>query len=269
MTLETRQSSFRMANNPSYSGGDSSVHAAFRFDVQQITEANRFDVMARVQPFHDRLKLAHGRTLEELHRNVSVGAEAVFVQKLDSDEDIAVVVQRLKEINLGGEKHRVLKRLLRAVAPDNQQAGIGTALTNEAIERLMPEAITGRTPNPLVFGADEHSPYIRTIFAIHRLYTHYPQTLLIATLDENSLAETNLRTGVCKGAYPPGQFRLFSLEGLSPRNMAIYHRMTDPEPYGLGADLEAGDAIRYMEMVSPPRGSARLSAVQSSQRLVD
>lgn len=224
---------------------------SYPFDVQEVTEANRFDVMARVKPFHDRLALAMGRTLEELYRNVDVGAEAVFITTKDPEKgperDIAVVVERLKEVNIGGREYRVLMRFLRAVDPNIQGQGLGTMLTDEPIERLQPDAVTGRTPNPYVFRADEKSRYIATMHPIHRLHTDRTRLLLVATLDPKSLAKTNLRTGVCKGVYPPGENRLFNLEGASQRVIDIHTIMTGPE---IDADLEAGDGIRYLNWVN-------------------
>lgn len=249
MTLEVRN---RHINNPD----------GFTFDVCKVTRGNRFDVLARVEPFHNQLSLAKGRTLEELYRNVSEGVEAVFAQEEGSREDIAVAVQRLRVVNLFGHEHRVIKRFLRAVLIGHQQQGAGTALTNEAIERLRPDAITGRTPNPYVFGAEENSPYVKVIYPIHKLYNSLVRTILVAVLDDTTLRETHERTGIQRGAYPPGENRLFSLEGASRRNLKIYHRMIDGPPEGLGADLAAGDGIRYLEIIGYDlRGSDRFRLV--------
>lgn len=228
------------------------LHPDFEMDVVKVTRINRFNVLARVKPFHDGLSLAKGRTMEELYRNVDVGCEAVFVTTNDG-EDIAVVVERLKTVNIGGREYKVLKRFLRAVSPDYQQRGIGTALTDEPIGRLEPHAITGRTPNPYVFRSDELSPRVGGIHPIHRLHTPETRLLLVATLDSKSIAETDLRTGVCKGVYPFGENRLFSLEGASERVLEIHARMIE-----LGANLEEGDGLRYLELVKhDPRGRER------------
>lgn len=227
-------------------------------DVQRITRLNRFEVLARVMPFHNELRLAKGRTMEELYRNVVEGAEAVFVTTNDG-QDIAVVVERLKTINIGGREYKVLKRFLRAVNQDYQRRGIGTALTDEPIDRLEPYAITGRTPNPYVFRADELSPRVGSIYPIHKLHTSETRLLLVATLDPRSIAETDLRTGVCRGVYPLGENRLFSLEGASERVLEIYARMIE-----LGANLENGDGIRYLELVkhvTEPRGREKFALV--------
>lgn len=219
------------------------LHPDFEMDVVKVTRTNRFEVLARVKPFHDGLTLAKGRTMEELYRNVDVGADAVFVTTSDG-EDIGVVVERLKTFNIGGREWRVLKRLLRAVMPDYQRRGTGTALTDEAINRLNPDVITGRTPNPYVFRADEISSRVGNIHPIYKLHTYETGLLLVATLDSRSIAETDLRTGVCKGVYPLGENRLFNLEGASQKVLEIYARMIE-----LGANLEEGDGIRYLEYV--------------------
>jgi len=238
--------------------GMGTMNNEFRFEVQQVTEENRFDLMARVEPFHGQLKLDRGRFLAELYNNVSPGAEAVFITTTDPDpRDVACVVERLKTINLGGHEHKVLMRYLRAVAPDYQRRGIGTALTDEPVNRLEPDAITGRTPNPYVFRADELSPRIGTIHPIHKLHTPRTRILLVATLDPKSIAEADSITGRCRGVYPKGENRLFSLEGASERVLEIYRRMIGPE---VGVVLDEGDGIRYLEnVVHHPRGRERLT----------
>lgn len=264
MSLETIDKSPGNTNNGINNPGNNTInHGNVNFDVRKITRTNRFEILARVNPFHDQLQLALDRTLEELYRNVDEGAEAVFVQPAGTNTDIAVVVQRLITVNLFGREYKVLKRLLRVVAPKVQHRGIGTALTNESIERLKPDAITGRTPNPYVFRADERSPYIGIIRPIHKLYTSTDRMILVAVLDKNTLAKINERTGVEKNAYPPGENRLFSLDRASQRSLDIYNRMTKSEPEGLGADLALGAGIRYLSMVNlNPRGSARFTPTE-------
>lgn len=222
-----------------------------QFDVQQVTdEANRFDIMARVEPFHDQLSLAKGRTLGELFRNVDIGVEAVFIRTFGEEaRDIAVSVQRVRDVNIGGEQFRIVKRLLRAVAPDYQNSGFGSELTDEAINRLHPNAFTGRTPNPYVLRAEEKSAHTGIIFPLHELYTPKAQLLLAVSLEEKSLAEVNIRNGVCRRVYPKGASRLFILENASTRVLEIHKRVTDAEPEGLGADLEEGDGVRYLTIV--------------------
>lgn len=224
---------------------------SYRFDVVPITAENRFDVMARVEPFHEQLKLAKGRTLRELYSNVDVGAEAEFVVA-PGEQDVAVIVNRVKEINISGHTHKVLMRLLRVVPEEYQNQGFGSALTDDPIERHNPDAITGRTFNPLILYVDERSPLIGVIYPIHRLPNTEAKLLLVATLDEKSRAETDLATLICKGVYPIGRTGIFNPDELFGRPLEIYNRWIE-----LGFDLYRGDGIRYLAMRRHPRGRAR------------
>lgn len=220
----------------------------YHFEVAPITEDNRFQVMARVQPFHSQLALAKGRELRELYGNVDIGGEAVFAV-LDGPEprDLAVAVGREKSVILSGEQYRVYIRYLRVVLKDYQGLGIGTALTDEMVERRCPDAVTGRTPNPYVIRADEKSRYIGIIHPIYRLHTVRTAALLAATLPENYIKDLDFKTGLCTRVYPPGANRLFSLDHASARVLRI-HRISTTPP--ISADLEGGDGYVYFEWVN-------------------
>lgn len=223
---------------------------SYHFEVVSITcDADKYRVMGRAEPFHNLLELTKGRNYEELYNNLEIGGEAIFaVLDGSQPEDIGIVEGKLKRVILGaGEELLVYKRNLRAVKRKYQKHHIGQEMTNFIVEQEGPDAFTGRTPNPYVFRAEEESPYIATIFPIHRLYTPKAELVLLLTLNEKQIAEMNRRTGLCKGVYPPGENRLFCLDGASERVIEIYNRMTGPE---IGANLDAGDGIRYLTWVT-------------------
>lgn len=240
-------------NGPEQQVGEQGAQINYHFEVVPInTEKDRYRIMERAEPFHNLLELTKGRNYQELYNNLEVGGEAIFAV-LDGSEplDIGIVEGRLKRVVLGaGEEVRVYKRNLRAVKKEYQKHKVGQELTNYIVETEAPDAFTGRTPNPYVIRADEESPYITTIFPIHKLYSPKAELVLLRTLDEAQIAEMDRRTGVCRAVYPPGENRLFCLEGASERSNEIYRRMTDsPSLGGLGAKLNEGDGIRYLEWV--------------------
>lgn len=240
-------------NGPEQRVGQEDSHINYHFEVVPIvTEKDKYKIMERAEPFHDLLVLTKGRNYEELYNNLEVGGEAIFAV-LDGPDliDIGIVEGRLKRVVLGaGEEVRVYKRNLRAVKKEYQKHKVGQELTNYIVKTEAPDAFTGRTPNPYVIRADEESPYITTIFPVHKLYSPKAELVLLRTLDEAQIAEMDRRTGICRGVYPPGENRLFCLDGASERVIQIYKRMTDPPSLGgLGANLQEGDGIRYLEWV--------------------
>lgn len=224
------------------------VETGYQFETIPITPENRFQVMARVQPFHDQLALAKGRELGELYSNIDVGKEAVFAVSNDSEpKDLGVVVGQLRRVVLSGREYSIYIRLLRVVDKDQQQGGIGRAFTGEIVERLHPDGFEGRTPNPEIPRAGELSGYIGTIHPIHKLHSTETMALMAATLPENYKERLDFKTGRCKEVYPAGdEFRLFSLNNASKRVRRIYQVMTSPP---IEADLKAGDGIVYFEWV--------------------
>lgn len=227
------------------------LESGFLTELRQITEENRWDTIADVRPFHEQLKFAKGREERELYDNVSPEAEALFI-KTDEPEPkyVAVMVQRLKIIDMGGERYSVLMRLLRAtLLPGHDFAEV---LTNEPIERLRPDAITGRTQNPIIPATDLKSPFIReeNMYPWGQFYTPEARELLIAALAGesrgNALAEAHRITGVCRKVYPEGETRLFDPSRLKGNALRFYQRMIADYPEGLGAKVKEGDGVRYI-----------------------
>lgn len=246
------------------------LELGYRIDAIQITEENRFDVLAEVRPFHDQLRFAKGREERELYDNVSPGNEAVII-KTDEHEprNVAVMVEKYKVINIGGEKYGVLMRLLRATILSGHN--FAQALTDEPIERLKPDAITGRTQNPIIPATDVKSTYIReeNMYPWGRFYTPDARELLVAALagEGNSLAEAHRVTGVCRRIYPEGETRLFDSKRLKGNALRFYQRMIADYPEGLGAKLEEGDGVRYIifpDLSKRVRGRSRFAAEKTA-----
>lgn len=234
----------------------------FRFDPQIITPANKRGLIDRVFPFHERLAYSKGRTVADLSDDMTVGNEVLFiVTDEEAPKDAAVIVQQIKEFNLMGQSYRVVSRLLRATAPLFDGNELSVSLTDWTVEQHDPDGITGRTPSPLIFESDEKSVLGKGHnHPIDRLHNAETRQILIATLNPEAIGEM-IPNGVCPKVYPPGESRLFDRSRLHGRSLEIYNRITkSPSEGGLGANLEQGDGIRYINL-RHRKGRERLTVV--------
>lgn len=233
----------------------------FQFDRQMVTQANRRGLIDRVFPFHERLRYSKGRTVADLSDDMAEGNEVLFiVTDEEAPKDAAVVVQQIKEFNLMGQNYRVVSRLLRATDPLYEGNELSVALTDETVEKYDPDGVTGRTPNPLIFESDEKSILGKGHnYPVDKSHNAETRQILIATLSPEAIGEMR-PNGVCPKVYPTGESRLFNRSRLHGRSLEIYDRITKSPPEGLGAKLEQGDGIRYINL-RPRRGRERLTIV--------
>lgn len=231
----------------------------YNFEHFKITRDNKIGLLLRAWIIHKELYLDSEREFKELKDHFREGGEAVFVTtRNDNPQDIGYVEQRLREVNIGGDLTRVLTIGAKVVSsggagvfpegPKNeaigsQGRGIGRALATDAVLYYQPDAVSGRTPNPYAILSYYRTGLIKEIYPIDRLIPPDQRDILAVLLDRMGvLNETDIRTGLCNGAYPPGESRLFVLNPDNADAVRIYNAMTNPP---VGANLNAGDGVRY------------------------
>lgn len=234
-----------------------SVPEGFKYKIHLVDEISRWDLMPRVRPLHEKLGLKPSRTEKEVFYNLKIGTEVGIMTKLPEDpedesqepEDVAFVAQSLEEFVVNGKKMRVLSIAAKVVAPDYQNHLFGTIMAQEAITRLHPDAVTGRTPNPNAIRAYEKTGFIDEIYPIDRLYPWNVQTYVAVMFGREVIEQDKitLRTGRCEGVYPPGVNRTFDPNSMSEKVSRIYNAMVNPP---VNADLENGDGVKYWATVN-------------------
>lgn len=235
----------------SQGGSYIAIPEEFEYKVTPVTEETKWALMPRVRPLHEKLGLEPSRTEREVFNNLREGTEVGILKKLRPDseggpEDIAFVAQSLEDFYVSGRRMRVLSIAAKVVVPDYQHHQFGTYMAQEAICRLHPEAVTGRTPNPYAMRTYERTGFIRRMHPIDAWYPTEIRTALAYLIGGRRIAGVDdLRTGLCRAVYPRGEERTFDREGMSEKVARIYSIMTGP----IGANLEEGDGIRYWAVV--------------------
>lgn len=222
------------------------ANSEFTYEVNEVTKENKWKLMARAMPLHQVLNYEPDRVLEEVFNNTEGAGEIVFAKTSGpKPKDVGFVAQRLVPITFEGRTINVLSILTKVVEPEYHKQNIGTELAIEALQRLDPDYVTGRTQNPFVIRAYERTGEFKDIMPIAKPHTYSPkmQLLLVLTLGLEGVKGTDLRTGLCEGAYPAGENRTFVLDNASERVLEIYTAMTSSP---IGAVIENGDAIRYL-----------------------
>lgn len=220
------------------------ANSKYKYEVNSVTSENRWNLMARALPLHQLLNYEPARVLREVFNNTEKDGEVVFAKTPDPEpKDVGFVAQRLVQVLFEGRPTKVLSILTKVVVPEYQDHNIGTELAIEAIQRLAPDYVTGRTQNPFVIRAYERIEEFKEIIPIAKSYTPRMQLLLALTFGSEGVAEVDFKNGLCRGVYPSGESRTFVLDKASERVLEIYKIMTGPR---IGAILENGDAIRYL-----------------------
>lgn len=226
----------------------------YEYEVTAVTEVTKWDLMPRVRPLHEKLGLKLSRTEREVFYNLKVGTEVGIIKKSATGpeheaEDVAFVAQSIEEFYVSGRQMRILSIAAKVVAPEHQRHQLGTYLAQEAILRLHPEAVTGRTPNPNAIRAYEKTGFIEEIYPIDKLYPWSIQTAVAVMLGREGMEENkiSLRTGRCQMVYPPGTSRTFIREEMSESVDRIFKIMVGP---AINANLEEGDGVRYWAPVN-------------------
>ena len=251
-------------NEASLGGVLIAIPKGYKHEVIQVTEENKWGLMARVRPLHEKLGWEPSRTEKEVYFHLREGTEVSLITALGSTpEDVAFVIQNMVGLDVNGkQKREVLSIAAKVIAPEYQRHQFGTFLAQEAILRHKPAIVTGRTANPNAMRAYEKTNLIEVLLPIDRLYTERLQIDLAVFYGELSHMlgrnvyeddSINLRTGLCKGVYPPGASELFVVEELGPGARRIYDRMVGPE---IGAKLKKDgnddmiDGVRYWAVVN-------------------
>lgn len=218
-------------------------------DPKQIVDRRtKFQTWARVEKFEELLQLNDAaRKLDELDRNISEGAEAVFAVNADTGLDLGVLVHRVESRTSGSSTLTLDMVALRVVEGPAQQFGIGTRFSRHVLRSYDEvDGFTGRTPNPYIFLAYKHMPEMGKIYPIDVLYPDSLQHFMGLFLHPYT-AGVDRVTGRCKEVYPPGEFRLYQLDEENSELVGIRNRIIRPKNEGgLGIDLEAGDGVRYI-----------------------
>lgn len=245
---------------------------SYHLDYQPIVDRpSKFRITARARHFEELLKLQdEPRKLEELDRNISEGAEAVFAVDDETGKDLGILVHRLKTVTLRDRTLTLDMVALRVVESYAQGRGIGTRFTADTIRRYDEQGIdldgfSGRTPNPNIIKAYRRIPDVGIIYPIDKLYPPDLREFMVAFLYPY-IEGINFTTGRCIGVYPQGENRLF--DPLDPNDLegnAVRDRMVKPEKEGgLGIDLQAGDGVRYLALRrKASRGRSRWATLPS------
>lgn len=230
--------------------GSGRVIRYFLDPIEIVDRLTKFQVWARVEKFEKLLKLNDdARKLDELDRNTREGAEGVFAVDADTGRDLGVLVHKIESRSSWESTLTLDMVALRVVEDKAQQFGIGTRFSRHVLSGHDEiDGSSGRTPNPYIFLAYRHMPEMGTIYPIDKVYPDSLQRVMGLFLYPYT-AGVNPLTGRCKEVYPPGEFRLYTLDETNADLVEIRNRIIRPQNEGgLGIDLEAGDGVRYVVM---------------------
>lgn len=213
------------------------------YEVHKVTRENLWELRQRVLPFERAFGYANSFLIhQKVIRFIKEGSEVEFART--RARDIGVVTQEVKKVVVGGQNIKVLSIGIRVVFPEYQKHGIGTHLAEDGVIRHQPDAVTGQTRVWRIFNMYQETGLIKNIAPIDRPITSDMQEVLRRVLDRGVVVETDLRTGLCLGIYPPGAGERFIPPNTNLRGVANYDRIRK-----IGADPAKGDGIRYYAIV--------------------
>lgn len=222
------------------------IHKGIVYEAYRVTPNNRNALRDRVLPFECEFGYPNSFLIhEKVVHYTPDGGEVVFAKTQGRlPKDVGVVTQEIRRVSIEGQPVRVLSVGIRVVLPGYQRHGIGTHLAEDGIIRHKPDALTGQTRVWRIFNMYQETGLINSISPIDGPITSGMQDVLRGVLDRSVVLETDLRTGLCLGIYPPGESKRFIPPSNNQKGLANYNRMKE-----IGADPTQGDGIRYYAVV--------------------
>lgn len=186
---------------------------------------------------------------EEVVSNMSRGGGIIIATLVDTGEAVGYSTQRILQPFIGTNRPRVMYVSTRAVKPEHQRGGLGTALLQYAnTVHDAPDIIGGRTQNPAVVRSYYQSGLFKMIYPFDKTYE---ESLLMQEVLRYIVAQTrhkypvDERTGLVQAVYKDGKSSAYDNEQASPEVQEIYARMLR-----FGLVLDNGDALHVTGIVN-------------------
>lgn len=233
------------------------IHGDFIYRRIRVNRRNSLLVRLKAIPFENQMGYDALRTPNEVRHNIREGGEVTFVMPArgkDMGKEIAIATREMRR--------GVLVTGVVVVNEDYRRKGIATHLAEDAVLRLKPVAVTGRTRDWRVYRTYERLEYqgerVLPIIApidTDRRLPEEARRRLVVVLTSEERKKLNLERGLYpEGTYPrlidkkkfpiprndPAGFRIYSIlkeMGIDPSN---------PEDRGRGTRY---DALTEQEVV--------------------
>lgn len=139
----------------------------------------------------------------------------------------------------------------RVVRKDKQRQGIASQLLHAAIETHKPTIVAARSQNPAEicsFAQVMANLGVDDVFPLTKYFKQdekASRALYVLVEKLGYFKNTDLSTGVCKGAYPGGKLGDYAIDAQHPKVMVIETRLQE-----LGINRQNGDAVFYLAFLN-------------------